>query len=50
LLTSDVVVQDEREPEPVPYWLLLAEYLTQMEALVTEFQGLLYWPKSLPGK
>lgn len=40
LLTSDVVVQDEREPQAVPYWVLLREYLEQLEALVPEFEAL----------
>src|SRR6266702_1155129 len=37
LLTSDVVVQDELESRAVPYWILLQEYLEQMDALVVEF-------------
>lgn len=41
LLTSDVVVQDERESRAVPYWVLLAEYLEQMVALVREFESVL---------
>lgn len=41
LLTSDVVVQDEEEPTAVPYWVLLEEYLEQMNRLFPEFQKLL---------
>jgi len=44
LLTSDVVVQDERESAAVPYWLLLREYLEQMGLLVSEFEKLLRRP------
>jgi hypothetical protein len=44
LLTSDVVVQDERETRAVPYWVLLAEYLDQMDALVGEFESFLRKP------
>jgi len=46
LLTSDVVVQDEREAQPIPYWVLLREYLEQMDALVGEFESLLRKPRS----
>ena len=44
LLTSDVVVQDERESRALPYWVLLREYLEQMDGLVGEFESLLRKP------
>ncbi len=44
LLTSDVVVQDERESRAIPYWGLLREYLEQMYGLVREFESLLRTP------
>lgn len=44
LLTSDAVVQDEREPEAVPYWVLLKEYLEGVDALAREFEALLRKP------
>ena len=44
LLTSDVVVQDERESRAIPYWVLLREYLEQMDGLVGEFESLLRKP------
>ena len=44
LLTSHVVVQDERESRAIPYWVLLREYLEQMDGLVGEFGSLLRKP------
>ncbi len=44
LLTSDVVVQDEKESRAIPYWVLLREYLEQMNGLVGEFESLLRKP------
>jgi len=45
LLTGDVVVQDEKEPEAIPYWVLLKEYLDQMDnLLVPQFEVLLRKP------
>ncbi len=44
LLTSDVVVQDERESHSVPYWILLREYLEQMDVLVADFRTLFLLP------
>jgi len=44
LLTSDVVVQDERESRAIPYRVLLREYLEQMDGLVGEFGSLLRKP------
>ena len=41
LLTSDVVVQDEKEPAAIPYWVLLREYLDGMKAFLPTFEGLL---------
>ena len=44
LLTSDVVVQDEKEARAIPYWVLLREYLKQMDGLLGEFGSLLRKP------
>jgi hypothetical protein len=40
LLSSDIVVQDENEPQAIPYWILLPEYLGQLEAFVPQFVAL----------
>ena len=45
LLTSDVVVQDEKEPVAIPYWILLREYLDQMKAFLPTFEAGLRKPK-----
>jgi len=44
LLTSDRVIQDEREPVAVSYPDLLSEYLEQLPAAVAEFESLLRRP------
>ncbi len=44
LLTSDVGVQDEAETDAIPYWVLLAEYLEQMDVAVREYASLLRRP------
>ena len=46
LLTSDVVVQDEKEPVAIPYWVLLREYLDQMKAFLASFADCLRTPKA----
>lgn len=44
LLTSDVGVQDEAEPDAIPYGVLLKEYLDQLDVAVQEFASLLRRP------
>lgn len=44
LLTSDVVVQDETEPEAISYWSLLGDYLEQLPKAVAEYSSLLRRP------
>ncbi len=45
LLTSDVVVQDEKEPVAIPYWVLLREYLDQMVAFLPSFAASMRKPR-----
>lgn len=44
LLTSDVVVQDETEPEAISYWTLLGDYLEQLPKAIARYCSLLRRP------
>jgi len=44
LLTTEIGVQDESESDVVPYWVLLKEYLDQLELAIREYESLLRRP------